>query len=171
MTTVEERLAALEDLVRGLRDERDISQLIAAYGPLVDDGDATGVAGLWTEDGGYDVDEMSMSGRTEIEAMVRSDGHQGLIANGCAHFLGPAHVTVDGDTAIATCHSLLVVHRGPRPDEAKPKSRFIVARATAHHFTLVRTADGWRVAQRTSRVLDGRDEAHLLLGNGVRGVR
>lgn len=153
------RLAALESRVQRLEDEREIAQLIASYGPLVDDGDAEAVAGLWTVDGIYEVDGLSMTGRSEIAAMVRSRGHQSLIAGGCAHALGPVHITIDADTAVAVCHSLLVTHT----DDG-----YVVRRATANHFSLARTSDGWLISRRTSRVLDGDEEAHLLLGNGVR---
>jgi uncharacterized protein (TIGR02246 family) len=157
---MEDRLAALEARVRVLEDEHEIRRLIASYGPLVDDGAADDVAALWTEDGVYDVDSGLLSGRAELAAMVRSDTHQGFIAGGCAHFLGPAHITVVGDSATAACHSLLVLH-----DEG----RFTLRRATAHHWSLTRTVAGWRVHRRTSRLLDGAALAHLLLATGVRG--
>ncbi|WP_343287324.1 nuclear transport factor 2 family protein [Gordonia sp. SID5947] len=159
-SAVDDRLAALEARVRRLEDREEIAQLIASYGPLVDDGDAENVARLWEEQGTYDVDGLSMTGRADIATMVRSRPHQGLIAEGCAHLLGPVHVRVDGDSAVAVCHSLLVRHR---------EAGFVVHRATANHFTLDRTVGGWKIGRRTSRVLDGQESAHLLLGDGVRG--
>ncbi|WAC53581.1 nuclear transport factor 2 family protein [Gordonia sp. SL306] len=157
---LEDRLAALEARVRRLEDSEEITQLIASYGPLVDDGDAENVAHLWDRHGSYDVDGLSMTGRDDIAAMVRSRPHQGLIAEGCAHLLGPVRVHVDGDSAVAVCHSLLIRHQD---------HGFVVHRATANHFTLDRTADGWRIGCRTSRALDGQESAHLLLGAGARG--
>ena len=155
-----ERLAALEARLQHLEDEREITRLITAYGPLVDAGEAEAVAALWAPDGVYDVDEIFMEGRAQIEAMVRSDNHQGYIAGGCAHFLGPAHVTVDGDRAVAVCHSLMVLH-----DEGG----FRLRRATAHHWQLRRGTEGWQVTRRTSRVLDGREESPRLLAAGAKG--
>jgi uncharacterized protein (TIGR02246 family) len=160
------RLAALEERLRLVEDEQAIARLIASYGPFVDGGEADSVAGLWTEDGVYDVDEGFMAGRDQLAAMVRSRAHQGWIAAGCAHFLGPAHVTLDGDSAVAVCHSLMVVNSG---GSFGADADFGVRRATAHHFELVRSDDGWRVARRTSRVLDGRREAPELLVRGVTG--
>lgn len=153
--TVEERLAALEDA-------RAISDLIATYGPLVDSGDAEAVAALWEPDGIYDIDETRLEGHAAIEAMVRSRGHQGLIAAGCAHLLGPPRVTVDGDEAVAVCQSLLVAHG---------EKGFRVLRATANHWHLRRGPAGWRVRVRTGRVLDGRTEAPYLLAEGAHGRR
>ena len=162
----EARMAALEERLHRLEDELAVTRLIASYGPLVDGGEADAVADLWTEDGVYDVDEGYMSGREQLAAMVRSRAHQGWISGGCAHFLGPAHVTLHGDTAVAVCHSLMVVNAG---GEFGDDAAFGVRRATAHHFDLVRTEQGWRVARRTSRVLDGRHEAPALLVRGVGG--
>lgn len=158
---VEQRLAALEEHVRRLEDEREIAGLIAAYGPLVDGGRADEASALWEQEGVYDVDELLMQGRDQIAGMVRSSHHQSWIRGGCAHVVGPPHVRVDGDAAVAVCHSLMVVHQD---------DRFVVRRATANHWELRRTAAGWRVSRRTSRVLDGREESPALLGRVAEGL-
>ncbi|RFU20517.1 nuclear transport factor 2 family protein [Geodermatophilus marinus] len=155
------RLARLEQRVQQLEDERAVARVIAAYGPLVDGGDAARVAALWASDGVYDVDELLMTGPAEIAAMVRSPAHQRWIAGGCAHLVGPPHVTVTGDDAIAVCHSLMVVH---------DNGRFVVRRATANRWRLRRGAGGWQVVDRTNRVLDGREEAPHLLTGGIPGA-
>lgn len=147
-------MARLEQRVQALEDELAITRLVASYGPLVDAGEAEAVAGLWAEDGTYDVEGWSMTSQADIRAMVESDGHQGLIDGGCSHFLGPAHVHVDGDQATAVCESILVRHRD---------GAYSVRRAGANHFTLQRRADGWRIQHRTTRALDGSPEARALL--------
>ncbi|WP_235735909.1 nuclear transport factor 2 family protein [Nocardioides alcanivorans] len=162
----EDRLTALEQRLRELEDKQEIVDLLASYGPLVDSGSADEVAALWSEDGVYDVDEICMNGRDEIRAMVRSDRHQGWIKGGCAHFLGPARVHVRGDSAVGVCHSLMIVNRG---GDFETDPEFVVRRATAHHFELERSAQGWVVTRRTSRVLDGRAEAPELLRSGALG--
>ena len=78
--TVEERLALLEQRLRRAEDELAIARLMASYGPLVDAGDADAVAGLWAEDGEYDVDGWRMRSRADVAGMVRSPAHQGLIS-------------------------------------------------------------------------------------------
>ena len=98
--TVEERLAVLEQRLRRAEDELAIARLVASYGPLADAGDADAVAGLWAEDGEYDVDGWHMRSRADIAEMVRSPAHQGLISGGSAHFLGPVHIDVAGDEAV-----------------------------------------------------------------------
>ncbi|MFJ4273594.1 nuclear transport factor 2 family protein [Streptomyces coelicoflavus] len=154
----------VEARLRRLEDERDISRMMASYGPLVDGGDADGVAALWAPEGVYDIDELFLAGREQIGAMVRSAAHRGWIRQGCAHVVGPPHITVDGDEAVAVCHSLMVVHE---------EGRYVVRRATANHWRLRRTdsVPGWEVVTRTNRVLDGRPESPALLAGGVHGER
>ncbi|MDT0203205.1 nuclear transport factor 2 family protein [Nocardioides sp. AE5] len=175
---MENRLAALESRLQELEDKQAIAEMIASYGPLVDSGAADEVAALWSEDGIYDVDEITMTNREQVRSMVHSTGHQHWIKAGCAHFLGPAKVTITGDTAVAVCHSLMVVNQGGRfvgrrgeasadPEAAAPE--FVVRRATAHHFELARSDQGWVTTRRTSRVLDGRPEAPELLRRGAMG--
>ncbi|GGU99586.1 hypothetical protein GCM10010182_15730 [Actinomadura cremea] len=148
------RLAALETRLRALEDEREITRLILSYGPLVDSGRAPEVAALWDDDGVYDVDELLMTGPAEIDAMVRSANHRRWISGGCAHFVGPPHVTVTGDEATAVGYTLMIVN-GP--------DGFVLRRATANRWTLRRTPSGWRAVTRTNRVLDGREESPALL--------
>lgn len=154
MSVEPDRLAALEARLQRLEDEHAIARLVASYGPLVDAGEADRVADLWTDDGVYDVEGYFMDGRDQVAAMVRSDAHQGLIGNGCSHFLGPAHVSVDGDRAVAVCESVLLVRH---------KERLLPARIGANLFELVRTPDGWRTTRRTTRGLDGSRETRDLL--------
>jgi uncharacterized protein (TIGR02246 family) len=133
-----------------MSDVEAITQVVAAYGPAVDRGDADAVAGLFTEDGWYDVAGRRYEGRAAIAEMVRSSAHQGLLDQGAAHVMGLPRVDVDGDRAVAVNHS--VVHVAGQ-----------VWRVAANRWELVRTAAGWQVAARTNRLLDGSPEARDLL--------
>lgn len=148
------RCAVLEARLRRLEDKDEIAQLIASYGPLADSGDAEAVADRWEPDGVYEVDEWSMNGRDAIMAMITGAKHQSWIKRGCAHFLGPAHITIQDDKAVAVGHSLMVVHN---------EGEFVVRRATANRWQLRRCPQGWRVTLRTSRVLNGSAESPRLL--------
>lgn len=154
MSSTEARLSALESRLRVVEDELAIVRIVASYGPLIDLGEPEAVAALWEPDGVYDVDTGVYDGHEGIAAMVDSDAHQGLLERGCAHLLTTPHVTVDGDTAVAVGHSQLVVLTG---------GGYRIARATAHRWELVRHDHGWRVARRTSRVLDGSATTRELL--------
>jgi uncharacterized protein (TIGR02246 family) len=156
----EDRLTRLEQRIQALEDQLAITRLVASYGPLVDAGEADAVAALWAEDGSYDVEGWQMRSRADVRAMVESDGHQHLIEGGCSHFLGPAHVTVAGDEAVAVCESILVRHR---------EGGYSVRRAGANHFALRRESDGWRITARRTRALDGSAEARDLLAKGAKG--
>ncbi|MEB3048275.1 nuclear transport factor 2 family protein [Mycolicibacter sp. MYC123] len=156
-----DRLAELEARLARIEDERAIERMIASYGPLADAGEAEATAQLWAVDGAYEVEGWSMNSRADVAAMVRSDAHQGLIAGGSAHFLGPAVVTVDADDAVAVCESLMVV----RHDK-----KYLVARAGVHHFQLCRLDGRWQIIRRISRTLDGDAEARRLLAAGVAGL-
>jgi len=156
----------LDDILRrltALEDRAAIAQLIAGYGPSVDSGSAEETAALWTADGTYSFSIRPGDDRTEtlegadgIRAMVEGEGHQGIIRGGAAHFLGPPHIVVEGDRATAVTYSLLIV----RDDEG---DRFVVARAGANDWQLVRTAAGWRVERRRQRLLDGTEAARAIL--------
>lgn len=147
--------------LRRLEDERDISRLIASYGPAVDAGDAGAAARLWATDGCYDVEGWRMESRGDVQAMVGSKSHQNLVAKGCCHFIGPSVVTVTGDSAVAVCESLVLVRDG---------DSYRVWRATANHFALKRIENEWQIIKRTSRVLDGNPGAHALLTTGLAGL-
>ncbi|HTM85113.1 MAG TPA: nuclear transport factor 2 family protein [Mycobacterium sp.] len=158
-----QRLVELERRLQILEDERAIAQLIAAYGPLVDAGEAAAAARLWATDGTYTVEAQQMAGRDAVRAMVESDAHQRLIGRGSAHFLGPAVITVDGDQAQAVCESLLCVRRGQGRDGSDGRDGYAVWRATANHFRLARIERRWQIVARTSQLLDGGDQARTLL--------
>jgi len=150
-------LEALTSRVRALEDHLEITQLVAEYGPAVDSGSAEATAALWTEDGTFDaVGAIEMHGRDEIAGMVRSDGHQQLIVNGCGHVLTVPHVVLRGDEAEGRSYALNI-----RWDAEA--GRFWVARVSANTWRWVRTAAGWRTAARANANLDGTPEHRLML--------
>lgn len=160
MSDLEETVRRLEDRVRQLEDQVELYQLISSYGPAVDSGSADQVAAIWTEDGTYDTIPAPLIGRDGIRAMVRSDGHQSLIANGCAHVMALPHVKVDGDQAVATGYSRVYLHDG---------DGFKVWRASSNRWEFVRTPEGWRAVSRVNRALDGAEDAKQILRDGVGG--
>lgn len=163
--TEQEILARL----RRLEDHQAIAELLASYGPSVDSGDADGAARLWTVDGTYDVESWQMRGRRGVREMVGSQSHQNLVAQGCCHFLGPAAITVDGDSAVAVCESLVLLRHNDSA-ESGGEGHYRVWRATANHFVLSRIDGNWQITTRTSRVLDGDQYAHALLRAGLAGA-
>jgi len=145
--TLEARLQALED-------REAIRSLIAAYGPLADAGEADAVAALWTTDGVYGVGGMGEGrGREAIAGLIDGPVHRALMADGCAHLLGPVAIDLDGDRAVARGHSVVLRHCD---------GGFAIHRVSANRWELVRTEDGWRVSRRDNALLDGDEAARVL---------
>ena len=144
-----------DDRIRRLEDMDAIRNLIASYGPLADIGDAEGVAALWTENGSYSVGDFGEAkGREQIGALILSDTHQQLLTAGCGHILTTPHITLDGDSAVAINHSVVLRNAG---------DSHTAWRVSANRWELVRTDDGWRVQHRLNRPLNGNGAARALL--------
>jgi len=149
-------LEALAARLQALEDREAIRELIASYGPLADTGAADALSQLWTEDGRYAVGGMTEAkGRAAIAALIDGSVHRKLMADGCAHMLGPVTITLDGDTATARGHS--VVFR------ADGTGGWTAHRVSANRWHLARTPDGWRVTARENALLDGAEAARALL--------
>lgn len=161
MTDCTALIEALTTRVELLEDQLAITNLLTAYGPSVDSGSADAVANLWLEDGIYDIDTGRMRGRDQLRAMVHSATHQNYIMNGSAHMMTPTHIVIDGDRAVATGHSQLVITDPDNP------SAFKVLRITANRWELIKTAGEWKVQRRIGHVLDGSAEARQILAAGV----
>jgi uncharacterized protein (TIGR02246 family) len=140
---------ALADRVQALEDELAIHRLIVRYGLSVDIGDADLAAGVFTDDGVYDVDIGRMEGREAVRAMVRGARHQAMVGH-CAHQIGPVIVErLSGDRAVATGYSRVYLQT--------PAGTHIY-RVSCNRWELVKRTGTWLIAQRTTRVL-GHDEA------------
>ena len=146
MNSLEERLLALEDRAA-------ITELLASYGPLADTGNGAGIRELWDSAGTYTFDSTTLE-RPAVAGLVELESHREFMRAGCAHFLGSPTVRIEGDSATAVNHSVVLVHRD---------GVWIAERVSANRWELVRTANGWKVANRTNRLLTGAEEARALL--------
>jgi uncharacterized protein (TIGR02246 family) len=141
--------------LRALEDREAIRELIARYGPLADSGDAAGVAALFAKDGVYAVGGMGEAkGRAAIAALISGPVHQSLMTDGCAHILTSPVIELDGDCAVARCHSIVFRHED---------GEWAPVRVAANRWVLARGAAGWQVARRDNMLLDGSGAARLLL--------
>ncbi len=127
-----------------LEDAEAIRNLIAAYGPLADAGQAEAVAMLWAEDGEYDVGGYGIArGRAAIAGLIASDTHRALMAAGCAHILSPYHIVIDRDRATASGYSMVL----RRSDDG-----YETWRASTNIWELERQSDGgWLAVRRVNR--------------------
>lgn len=144
---MDDAVAALAKRVEALEDELAIHRLIVRYGFAVDVGDADGAAAVFTEDGVYDVDVGRMAGRDAVRAMVRGERHQAMVGH-CAHQIGPAVVTLDGDRATATGYSRVYLQTAAGTH---------VYRVSLNEWALVKRDGAWLIAHRTTRMLGHAD--------------
>lgn len=148
MKSIEERLRALEDRV-------EIADLIASYGPYADSGNGAAIEALWAPEGTYCFDDTTLE-HAELAGLVDFETHRDYMAAGCAHVLTAPSVRIEGDTAVATNHSLVFVRR------SEP---WTAERVSSNRWFLVRTEAGWRVAKRENRLLAGSESARELFAN------
>jgi hypothetical protein len=149
---------ALETRLRHCEDQLALYQLIMTYGPAVDSGSSEVASRLWSEEGLYDAQVGSWSGRQAIAGMIEGPAHQALIHGGAAHVAAMPLLSIEEDTAFATCYFHLYVRDG---DGFRPW------RVTATRWEFVRQPEGWRITSRVNRLLDGGREARELLARGV----
>jgi len=149
----------LEARLRAVEDQLAIMRLLAAYGPLVDAGECEAAAALWTPKGAYDIgDKHRAEGQAAIADLYKNETHQGLIRRGSGHVTGMPFININGDMAEAVAHSFVLL----RGDEG-----WSVWRASANHWDLRRDANGWRIAERRNRILDGSACSHAALRAGI----
>lgn len=156
----DDRIAALELRLRAAEDRLALLQIVAGYGPAVDSGSPEATARIWTEDGTYDTFPTVLEGHDALTAMVAGERHQGLIHGGAAHLLGVPHIQIDGDAAVVTQYSQLVLR-----DEGGDGYR--IWRTGVNRWQFVRTADGWKATHRVNRPLDGSPGARAVLAEAV----
>jgi SnoaL-like domain len=154
---------SFETRLRRVEDELAIRQLLLTYGPAADAGLSELASSVWSEDGIYDWDANGDPhvGRTGVDAMLRSDGHQGVIGRGAAHFAGPPLITIDGDKATALTYSLIML----RDAEA---ARYYLWRVSAARWDLECGTSGWKVVRRTNRLLDDTGAGRVLFGDALK---
>jgi hypothetical protein len=158
MNDLEARLRNVEARLRAAEDRLEIYRIMSSYGPAVDSGEGQTAARLWSEDGVYDAQVGTWTGRDAIAGMVAGPAHQGYISEGCAHVIGMPLVNINRDAATATCYARLYRREG---------DGFRVWRVTANRWEFVRGKEGWEVKHRVNRLLDGSEEARAVLRQAV----
>jgi hypothetical protein len=147
---------SLEDRLRELEDRMAIYQVVCGYGYSVDGCNAEAVGDLYVENGVYAVGgRPSWVGRDAIAGITREAGHLSLVAAGCAHISTLPFVVIDGDRAIATCHTMVPMHG----DQG-----YFIGRLSASRIELSRQPGGdWKIVHRQNYLLNGEREGPALL--------
>lgn len=151
MTEIEQRLRAVEDRLA-------IYQVISGYGYAMDGCNAEAVGSFYAENGVYAIGDIgAFEGRDAVEAITRRPTHMALVAAGCAHMSTLPYVVIDGDRAVATCHTMVPMHR----DDG-----FFIGRLSASRIQLERQNDGeWRILHRQNYILDGNPAGPAMLAS------
>lgn len=158
MTELAKRLEAIEKRLGKAEDELAIIRLVASYGPLVDSGSPSLAPDLFAEDGVYDVSYGRMSGPAAFSALLSHPEHLVAINNGIAHVMGLPWVRVEGDSAVAiNCTQLYL-----RKDDG-----YAIFRVAQNVWKLERQAQGWKIIERTNRLIGDGDDARALLEAAV----
>ena len=154
-----ERLTSLEARVRELEDQGAVLRLVHSWGPAVDTGSSREAGGLWDEAGVLDSDMSRLEGPSGVATMVESEGQQALIRQGCAHVQSAPIVHIDGDEAVVTTYSQVLLH-GEQGHQ--------VWRVSANRWECRRTPEGWRLTLRVNRAIDGSPAPRELLVRALR---
>ena len=147
---------SIEQRLRELEDREAIRQAVCGYGYAMDGCNAAEVGSFYTLDGVYAVGDIgAFEGRPAVEAITRRETHLALVAAGCAHMSSPPYIVIDGDEAVATCHTMVPTHGA---------NGFVIGRLSASRIRLARQGDGaWQIVHRQNWLLDGNPEGPRLL--------
>jgi hypothetical protein len=122
---------------------------------------------MFTEDATFDRGVARQDkGRDEILKIVNAPDQKEAIKGGMTHLAMLPHITVKGDSAVATGYLLIVM-----PDTAAShvklpgkgvSSGFSIYQLTVNQWKLLRTTDGWKVTNRTVRPISSADSRGIL---------
>jgi hypothetical protein len=98
---------------------------------------------------------------------VRSANQKEAIQFGMTHLAMLPHITLNGDSAVATGYLLIVMPDSAASHVKLPgkgvSSGFSIYQLTVNRWQLVRTAEGWKVAQRTVRPITSTNARNILV--------
>jgi hypothetical protein len=110
--------------------------------------------------------ERQDKGMEEILKIVNAPEQHEAIKYGMTHLAMLPHITLKGDSAVATGYLLIVM-----PDTAASHVNlpgkgvspgFSIYQVTVNRWQLARTNDGWKVTQRTVRPITSKDSQNIL---------
>ncbi|MDI5899065.1 nuclear transport factor 2 family protein [Flavobacterium yafengii] len=122
---------------------------------------------MFTEDAIFDRGPARQDkGRDEIMKIVNAPAQNEAIKAGMTHLAMLPHITINGDTAVATGY-LLVVMPDTTASHVKLPGKgtspgFSIYQLTVNQWKLLRTIDGWKVTNRTVRPISSTDSRAIL---------
>jgi hypothetical protein len=121
---------------------------------------------MFTEDATFDRGTKQDKGREEILKIINAPDQKEAIKAGMTHLAMLPHIKLNGDSAIATGYLLIVM-----PDSAASHVKlagkgispgFSIYQVTVNRYTLVRTADGWKVTSRIVKPISSADTRDII---------
>jgi hypothetical protein len=172
MSAAAANTATLEDRIRAVEDKLAILNLIASHPPSADTAAQPYIQSIFLDDAVLDLGNAKRAeGSKAISEIVTRPEHGAAIAGGLAHFAGLPHIVLDGDRAVVTSY-LQILAPHPTADTIEVPGHgaskgYRVHRVGSNRWELKRTEQGWKIARRTYRTLDGTDAALDLLRPAV----
>lgn len=147
---------SIEQRMQALEDRFAIYQAICGYACAVDGLNGEAVGSFYAPDGVYAVgDYPPKQGREAVAATTETPAHIAMVGQGCGHVTTMPYVVIEGDRAVATCHTMLITNG---------EQGYTVARLSASRAELSRQADGgWQIDFRQNWLLDGNPAGPELL--------
>lgn len=157
MASIEERLQRLEDQIA-------IYQLVCGYGYAADGCNQAALGEIYAEDGVYAIGDVgAYDGRAAVQGIVAKQDHIDLVTAGAAHISTLPYVLIDGDNAVATCHTMVIRH-----DE----NGFAVWRLSASRIECERRpTGGWEIKHRQNHMLQDDLRGSRLLARLMEGPK
>ena len=121
---------------------------------------------MFTHDATFDRGTKQDKGRDEILKIINAPDQKEAIKAGMTHLPMLPHITLKGDSAVATGYLLIVM-----PDSAASHVKlpgkgvspgFSIYQLTINRWELMRTTEGWKVSKRTVRHLSSDDSRDIL---------
>jgi hypothetical protein len=162
--------------ITAAEDRLEILNLLAGSAFSSDIASETYWAKMFTNDAvfdrgaGFPLDK----GRNEILKIVNAPSQKEAIKFGMTHLALLPHITIEGDSAVATGCLLIVM-----PDSAASHVNlpgkgvspgFSIYQVTVNRWELLRTAEGWKVKRRTVRPITS-NESHNILTGAIEGYK
>jgi hypothetical protein len=153
------KLEHLSARLERLEDQLEIVATIGRYGIAADCTNWEAITEIWPEDGSYEVaDWADFVGHDGLKQLFGGEFHQGLMQSGSAHLASVPVVAVEGNTASATNHGMVL-----RPGEGA----FSIVRLTATRWDMEKHDGRWVAKVRRNEPLTGNDAARNLLARGA----
>ncbi len=140
--------SALEERVQLLEDQQAIERVITDYAAYLDARDYDGYVGLFTEDGVWANGNTRREGQDEIREMLTSlfgEVPEDYVNLSSFHQISNFEIDLDGDTAFAKSRFIFVM----RGEGGAPTNEL----SGQYHDWLVRTPDGWKIAERVDHTV------------------